>query len=619
VLRNLFRDLLRRRGSPAHGDPAGGRLDSGAVASRRSAFEHVRNARYTEGEAEFRRMLGQTPDDAELRLMLACCLTPQGRLDEAIAELRGAVRLRPDYIPAHFNLSGALHARGDLSEARYALERVLELQPVFPEALCSLAGVLRDMGAAGEAEARLRRAIEQKPTLAAAHYNLGNLLNATGRVPEAIASYRNALAIEPQFVTAYDNMLFCLNSDPAYAQEMIVKEHVAWADRYATTPAPALQAFRNVPDPVRRLRIGYVSPDFKSHSVAYFLEPVLERHDRAEFEVWCYVLNKDCDEVTQRLRRLADHWVECSGLSDETLAQRVRDDGIDLLVDLAGHTKANRLLVFARKPAPVQVTWLGYPTTTGLPAIGYRITDWQVDPAGAERSNTEQPARLPRSYFCYRPLASSPQVGDLPDSQAGHITFGSFNSCTKLSEQGLELWAQALKAVPGARLLLKAGGLGDATTRARLLDCFTRLGIAGERLFLRGAERKIEDHLAFYNRVDIALDTFPYNGATTTCEALWMGVPVVSLKGATHASRMGASLLAAAGLESLIAVTPGEYVKKCAELASDTERLAAMRAGMRARLRASPLMDESGFARALEQQYRAMWRAWCEQQNPGQK
>jgi len=612
MLRSFFRELLRKRESAAPAS-ASGEPASDALAARRRAFAFLSDARHAEGEAEFRRMLGHNPDDAELRLMLACCLTPQGRWDEAVAELKAAVRLRPDYVPAYFNLSGALQSRGDLREAKDALERVLELQPVFPEALCSLAGVLRQMGAAGEAEARLREAIEQRPTLAAAHYNLGNLLHSTGRVAEAIASYRTAVVNDPQFVTAHDNLLFCLNSDPRYSPADILKEHAAWAARHAAPLTPAAPSFHNEPDSARRLRIGYVSPDFKSHSVAYFLEPVLEQHDRALYEVWCYVLNGESDEVTARLRGLADHWVECGGLPDEALAQRIRQDGIDILIDLAGHTKANRLLVFARWPAPVQVTWLGYPTTAGVPAIQFRLTDGQVDPPGMQAFNTEQPVRLPHSYFCYRPLAGAPAVGELPALKAGYITFGSFNSCTKLSDQGLELWARVLAKLPDTRLLLKAAGLGDAATRAQLQGRFAQLGVAADRLVLLGAERKVEDHLAHYNRVDIGLDTYPYNGATTTCEALWMGVPVVTLKGETHASRMGASLLTAAGLQSLVATTPEQYAAVCVNLATDTGRLAALRTGMRARLGASPLMDAAGFTRAIEEQYRALWRDWCQQ------
>jgi predicted O-linked N-acetylglucosamine transferase (SPINDLY family) len=332
---------------------------------------------------------------------------------------------------------------------------------------------------------------------------------------------------------------------------------------------------------------------------------VLEHYDRERFEVHCYATNGAVDEVSERLRARVDGWVQAERLTDEELAARVRADGIDILVDLAGHTSGNRLLAFARRAAPVQVTWLGYPTTTGLSAMDYRITDWEVDPAGYEAFNAERPLRLPGSYFCYRPYERAPQVAPLPALRSGTVTFGSFNNFAKVSPAVLALWAQVLQAVPGSRLLLKARSLADAQVRQALLERLGAQGIEGERIDLRGWEAEVGGQLALYGEVDIGLDTWPYNGATTTCEALWMGVPVVSLSGATHASRMGRSILKAAGLAHCVADTPEAYVRAAVALAGDLDALARLRAGLRERLRASPLTDEIAFTRNLEAAYGA--------------
>jgi predicted O-linked N-acetylglucosamine transferase (SPINDLY family) len=351
------------------------------------------------------------------------------------------------------------------------------------------------------------------------------------------------------------------------------------------------------------LRIGYVSPDLRNHSVAYFFEPVLDRHDREGFEIFCYHLAAGEDGVTQRLKASGAQWRNCFGEADEAIARRIRDDGIDILVDLAGHTANQRLGVFARKPAAVQMSWLGFPSTIGLPAIDYRITDMQVDLPGYEAFNVETPLRLPFSYFCYRP-GPAPQVAPPPCLSRGSVTFGSFNNLSKLSLAAIGLWSRVLLAVPGSTLLLKGKGLGEAGARGRVEQAFAQCGVPAERLDLNGWENSAESHLARYHDVDIALDSYPYNGATTTCEALWMGVPVVSLAGRSHASRMGLSLLTAAGLAELACADEAGFVVAAAALAVDHDRLAAWRQSMRERLQASPLMDERGFTRALEDLYR---------------
>jgi predicted O-linked N-acetylglucosamine transferase (SPINDLY family) len=438
----------------------------------------------------------------------------------------------------------------------------------------------------------------------------GGALYGQGRIDEAVRASLRAVEMRGDMSLTFSNALLMANYVSGLSPEVLVARHREFDERYGAVERYA--GHGNEVDAERRLRVGYVSADFRRHSVAYFIEPVLGAHDRERFEVYGYCNHALEDEVTARLRARADGWVNCVRLSDEELAQRIRADRIDILVDLTGHTAGNRLLMFARKPAPVQVTYLGYPTSTGLSAIDYRLTDWEVDPPGYEAYNAERPVRLEHSYYCYRPLETSPPVSALPARQAGHITFASFNNFAKASPATQELWARVLEAVPGSRLLLKAKSLEDAGVRASVLERLTRLGVEPARVELRGWEGEVGGQLVLYGRVDIGLDTHPYNGGTTTCEALWMGVPVVTLAGDTHASRMGASLLKVAGLSQLVARSAEQYVRIAQELAQDLDALERLRSGMRERLRGSALLDEHGFTRRLEAAYRQMWRNWCE-------
>lgn len=601
MLVKLIRQLLNR----GAGRP--GKLSS--TAELASAVKLQQAGEYAQAEALCRAILERAPHDADALHLLGTNLLHQQRPDEAIQALEQLTRMDPARAEARYSLASAHRARKDGAGALRCFRETLRLQPDFVEAYLGAAAALTDMGELSEAESCYREAIARRADFAEAHYNLARLLELMGRLEEAEGSYRRALASDPRFLLAHGNLLFNLNchsSDP----QAIYDEHLAWAKRHAASFCDTA-SFANVRDPQRRLRVGYVSPDLCSHPVGRFVETVLTHRDRTAFDVWCYYAHQVSDSVNARLRGLADHWVDCAPWTDAELAARVRADRIDVLVDLAGHTRHNRLLAFARRPAPVQATYLGYPTTTGLAAIDYRVTDGCVDPPGSESLNAEQPVRLPHSYFCYRAPAASPGIGPLPAHEAGHITFGSFNNCAKLSDDTVALWTRVLQAVPRAMLLLKAKDLAAPGVRACVLQRFARAGIAEEQLALRGWEEATESHYAQYNRVDIAVDTYPYNGATTTCEALWMGVPVVTLRGPTHASRMGASILAAAGLPDLVMASRERYVQKCVELAADWPHLDDMRTGLRARLRASPLMDGAAFARALEAQYRRMWQSWC--------
>ena len=558
------------------------------------------------------RALALRPDDPETYSNLGNALREQGRVDEAIAAYRRALELRPDYAAAQNNLGLALRDRGDLAGAIAAYRQALQLQPSYPDALNNLGVALHGQGEFDAAIASYQHALRLQPDCAEAHTNLGVTLHHRGEFAAAIAAYRRALECQPDDAQAHCNLLLILHYPDDLDPAAIFAEHCRWDEAHARPLAPGLAAHANLPDPERRLRVGYVSPDFREHAVASFFENLLAAHDRDRVEVFCYDDVRAEDAVTLRLQKHAACWRKIRGVSDAQVAELIREDRIDILVDLAGHTSRHRLLVFARQPAPVQVTYLGYCDTTGMKAMDYRLTDALADPPGAtEHLHSEQLIRLPASAWCFRPPADAPPVNALPLHRAGHLTFGCFNGLPKLNPATLILWSRILLAVPGSRLLLKNVGLREPSVQSRIRGVLEHAGIAAERITLLGPAPNIAEHLAAYGRVDIALDTFPYHGTTTTCEALWMGVPVVTLAGPTHESRVGVSLLTNAGLPELIARDRDEYSRLAVQLAADVTRLADLRATLRARLAASPLLDAPRFARNVEAAYRAMWRQWC--------
>lgn len=584
------------------------------------------------------------PDRADFHIRIAQLLQKQGDREGAITAFERGLALSPEQPGPLANLGILLRSAGRHKEARACLERALDLQPEFPDAWLALGIVHHDCSDWTEAARCYARAIELKPDMAFAHVNLGIVHQRNGRIEAGIAAtlraleidpaqhkacnnlgslylgradiaaamdwQRRALAIDPESQEALGNLCLTSNYADDLGPEDVYALHRDYGRR-ALFAGTAAAAHRNDEDRNRRLRIGYVSPDLRRHSVAYFLEPLLANLDRSKFEVVAYYNYAAADEVTVRLRALFDAWVPTVGLDDQAMAERIRADGIDILVDLAGHTDGNRLPVFARRPAPVQATWLGYLTTTGLDAIDYRITDRHVDPKGYEAHAVEQPLRLPSCYLCYQPDPAAPEVGPLPAATNGYITFGSFNNLAKLSPACIALWASVLAAVPGSRLVLKNRSLADPAMHALVVERFAAQGIAAGRLELNDWQAGMDSHLGGYGRIDIALDTWPYNGVTTTCEALWMGVPVVSRVGATHAARQGRSLLAAIGLSHLAGDGDAKFVRACQALAGDLAALAALRAGLRERLRASPLLDGAGFARKMAKAYREMWRSSC--------
>jgi len=551
---------------------------------------------------------------------LGIILGKLGQAERAAASFRKALALDPGYAEAHNNLGDLLQGESRLNEAMACYREALRLNPRYAEAHNNLGNALMEAGRPEEAVRHLRHALEIRPRWAEARNNLGNAYLKLAFLEEAVASYREALAFDPGCLAAHSALLHCLNCDPTARPEAVFAEHRRWAERHALPLAGAMAPHLNEPEPERRLRIGYLSPDFRSHSVASFFEPVLAAHDRSKFKIHCYSKTVQPDAVTRRLAGLADQWRDIWRLSEDSAAGLIREDRIDILVDLAGHTAGHGLAVMARKPAPVQVTWLGYPNTTGLETIDYRITDAMADPPGAtEHLHSEELVRLPRSFLCYQPPEDAPEVGELPARRNRFVTFGSFSSLLKVTPQVLAAWATILQAAPGSRLVLKSHPLAHARARERVLGALAAGGVGPERVDLLGAAPGRTEHLALYGGLDVALDTFPYHGTTTTCEALWMGVPVVVLEGKTHAARVGSSVLATVGLRDWVAASWEEYVELAARRARNLDELEALRRSLRERMRSSALMDASGFAARLEAAYRQMWRRWCAAGPPDQR
>ncbi len=548
--------------------------------------------------------------DSEAWLMLGFVCGQLGDAEgEAISALQEAVRLGPVSAQAHAALGDTLLHADRLEEAVVSLHKVARLEPSNAEAHARLGRVLHSLDHLTESETCYRSALRLQPHWAAMHTGLGSVLCAQGRIEEAIASHRRAMELAPHDAWTHSNLLLAMQYLSKAEPANMLAAHRCWASLHGKGPVPS--AWNNVRDPERRLKVGYISADFRMHSVPFFFEPLLAHHDGNMFESTCYAAVMHPDTITARLQNLADRWKSIMGLTGTQVAEMIRADGIDILVDLAGHTGNNALKVFSYKPAPVQITWLGYPDTTGLYTIDYRLTDALCDPPGNEAFHTESLWRLPDCFLCYQPLAGAPDVAPLPTLEKGYVTFGSFNHLPKINEKVIALWAELLVAVPQSRLLIKNKSLTDEATAKRYYDSFAARGIGRERVELTGFTETQVAHLDVYRRIDIALDTFPYNGTTTTCEALWMGVPVVTLAGVRHSGRVGVSLLNAVGLQGWIAETPEHYIAIATGMAADIPRLASLRAGLRQRMAASPLCNGPAFARKVETAYRRMWRTLC--------
>ena len=565
--------------------------------------------RASEAEALHRQTLALEPDSAPTYNNLGNTLQVQGRLEAAVEAYRAALSRRPEIPEARNNLGSALQHLGRLEEALEHFEAASQLRPGYAEAVNNGGATLVSLGRLSEGVARLRQAVALRLDYAEAWINLGGALLGQGEIDEALDCLRRAVEVRGGLAEAHSALVFGMHYSPRFDPAALSDEARLWGRRY-TPPLDSLPCHANAPDPDRPLRVGYVSADLHRHPVGYFLEQVLACHSRAAVETYCYSSNDYQDDLTARLKLGAHHWREIRTLSDAEAADRIRQDQIDLLIDLGGHSARARLSIFGLKPAPVQASWLGYFDTTGLPAMDYLIADQHVAPPGADQHYVERLIRLPRHYLCYQPPLEAPPVAELPARRAGRLTFGCFNNVAKVNPDVVALWSRLLDLLPEARLLLLATAFDDDAVRERYRACFAAHGLGPERLELRGRAPYF-DYLRSYGEVDIALDPFPYTGGTTSVEALWMGVPVVSLTGQTFVSRMGLTYATAAGLRDLVSDSQERYLRTALELAADLPRLAELRRELRPRLRASALCDGPGFTRQLEAAFRQMWRGWC--------
>jgi predicted O-linked N-acetylglucosamine transferase (SPINDLY family) len=570
-----------------------------------------RDNRLGDADSHLRRAVEHSPPSCELHSNHAAVLRKLGRLIEAEAAARDALALDPNCAAAHNNLGNILRDAGRCEEGAEHFRAATRLLPDFADAWVNLAWLLSLAGQAQQAEDAARHAIACNPDNADAHNNLGLALMRQGRLAEAEAALRQAVALRPDFALPHSNILFCLNYRPDVSAEAVFAEYQRWDRQHALPLLPGHMTYELDCSPTRKLRVGYVSPDFRQHAVALFAEPLLAHHDRSAIELHCYAEVAAPDAVTDRFRALADHWHNTVGLSDADVAAQIRQDRIDVLVDLAGHTAGNRLLVFARKPAPVQVTYLlGHGYSSGLSAMDAFLADEQLAPAGSDNLFSETLIRLSRIPLTYEPPAEMPEVAPLPALANGYITFGYFGRTVRLNDGVVATWARILCAVPNSRLMLNSAPFGEAAGRDRMAARFAACGIDESRLVLTCTAPQPRTWEA-YGEIDVALDPFPHNAGTTTIEALWQGVPVVSLAGRPTVGRFGASILHAIGLDDWIARDLDEYVARAIAVASSPDALAQLRTTLRSRFAASPLRDAAGLAREVEQAYRALWRGWC--------
>jgi len=568
------------------------------------------NAQVNPAGACYQTAPGPKPDLVEAFCSLGSAFFDKREIDHAIVCFQQALVLKPRFAEAHTALGLAWKKKGDADQAVECYQRALELDPELAAAHTYLGVVWSSEGQLDQAIACHQRALAIDPEFALACNNLGNAWKDVGRLDRAIECYQRAIAADPLFVSAYDNLLYAWPFHPDFDPKNLLTESRKWNQLHAQPLECFIRPHANDRNPERRLRVGYVSPDFRRHSVSFFMLPLLANHDRAAVEAYCYAQVPVPDGITAGLQSHADAWRNIVGLSDQLVADMIRHDQIDILVDLSLHMSNNRLLVFARKPAPVQVTWLGYPGTTGLATMDYRLTDPYLDPPGLHDAlYSERTVHLPDTFWCYDPLSSEPGVGALPAASNGWITFGCMNNFCKVTGDALALWGRILNAAPRSRLILLAP---QGSARQVVLDRLGQEGISPERIEFLDRQPRLA-YLRTHSRIDITLDTFPVNGHTTSLDSLWMGVPVVTLVGRDVLGRAGLSQLMNMGLAELIARTSEDYVRIAGDLAADLPRLSELRATLRQRMQNSPLMDAPRFARGIETAYRTMWRTWCAQ------
>lgn len=597
--------------------------------------------KFDEAITAYRQAIAQRPSYAEAFYNLGIALTAKGLHADAADAYRGAVTIKTGYAVAWNNLGNAIRELGRLNEAVEAFDRALALGPnlaqahnnrglalaeldrlddaiasyrkaislnaQYPEALINLGNAIRGKGEVDQAILLYRQAIVLRPNYADAYTDLGNAFKDQGALDEAIAAYQRAMELAPTDPLSHSNFIFCLHFLPDTTASTLAQEHASWNLKFARPLQKAIAPHDNDRNPDRRLRIGYLSPDFRNHPVGRFLLPLLKHHERNAFEIFAYSLSPGVDPITHQLRACTHHWRQMQRYSDPAAAELIRRDGIDILVDLAMHTAGNALRVLARKPAPIQFTHLAYASTTGLEAVDYRFSDPYLDPPGEPNSfYTERTIRLPTTWWCYEPSPAAAEIAPRQTSPADPITFGCLNSFCKMSRTALQTWAKILQATPNSQLLLHAS---PGTHRQRCLDQFEQEEIDPRRIRFVGY-LPIDKYFELHNQIDIALDPFPYGGGTTTCDALWMGLPVITLAGKTAVARMGCSVLSNVGLPQFIASSTEDYVSLAVKLAANPELRRELRQTLRQRMKDSPLMDAPRLAREIETAYRTAWKEW---------
>ena len=590
-----------------------------------AAQQHHAKREFEDAKIIYQLILDTQPDHADAMFYIGAAMHLAGDTAQGVEQMKRAAQLNPRSVAYNYNLGLVYEAIGDMPAAIACYRQVIA-NDRGGQWHCTLAKQLTDAGQLDDAIEFAREALTLLAPHARgiAHNQLANALTLKGELTEAIANFQIAISLEVENAMMNSNYVFALNYGGQPDLTAIFQEHKKFGDKFESfvprmyvNPLQAKAGASAFTNSKRRLRIGYVSPDFNDHAVGKFIEPVLAAHDTNKFELFCYYNKSRVDDATKRMQSAVANWRMTADMSDDELARMIQADAIDILVDLSGHTGLNRLLVFARKPAPIQVTWIGYPNTTGLSTMDYRITDAFADPIGAtEALHTEKLVRMPECFSCFKPPSNAPHVSALPAVARGTITFGSFNNFAKITPEVMRVWIAILARVPGSLLVLKNWCLDNDRMKTFMLEAFARCGATPGQVELWNPNTSNVDHLNCYNSIDIGLDPFPYNGTTTTCDALWMGVPVITLAGVSHVGRVGVSQMSNLGLQELIARDTDHYVDIAIALATDVPRLAALRGGMRVRVSASPLMDAPRLTKNLETAYDNMWSVYLSAQKP---
>ena len=590
-----------------------------------AAQQHHAKSEFEDAKIIYQLILDTQPDHADAMFYIGAAMHQAGDTAQGVEQMKRAAQLNPRSLAYNYNLGLVYEAIGDMPAAIACYRQVIA-NDRGGQWHCTLAKQLTDAGQLDDAIEFAREALTLLAPHARgiAHNQLANALTLKGELTEAIANFQIAISLEVENAMMNSNYVFALNYGGQPDLTAIFQEHKKFGEKFESfvprmyvNPLQVKASASAFTNSKRRLRIGYVSPDFNDHAVGKFIEPVLAAHDTNKFEVFCYYNKPRVDEATKRMQSVVANWRMTADMSDDELARMIQADAIDILVDLSGHTGLNRLLVFARKPSPIQVTWIGYPNTTGLSTMDYRITDAFADPIGAtEALHTEKLVRMPECFSCFKPPSNAPHVSALPAVARGTITFGSFNNFAKITPEVMRVWIAILARVPGSRLVLKNWCLDNDRMKTFMLDAFVRYGATPGQVELWNPNTSNVDHLNCYNSIDIGLDPFPYNGTTTTCDALWMGVPVITLAGVSHVGRVGVSQMSNLGLQELIAHDTDHYVDIAVALANDVPRLAALRGAMRVRMSASPLMDAPRLTKNLEAAYDNMWSVYLSAQKP---